>query len=219
MARLDGVREQRVQFLYDTDFVTVGVETSGSNYAVAEKNLFASSTIGDALRTNMPSAGFLAGDQTFLTFSVRHEIGFWGGTSAAGNGISGNAPGALETTAGVAIWTIHLSTFSFIVGSKSFFEGPISMTPAGGSPWGFVGADSNQPLITNGEPQSKAIYVLPLPIPVAQRESLRVTEKKPTSLQNGTAGATLDLVNLINDYTGARVFRCYLDGFNTRDVQ
>ncbi len=218
MARVEGIREQRVQFLYDTDFVCLGPVTSGADLALSEKNLFTNPT-GDQLRTNMQSAGFLAGDQTFLTFAVRHEIGFWGGESTGSDGLdnAGAAADALSTTAGVSVWTIWLSTFAFTVGAKTFFEGPVSMTPAGGSPWGVVN-DSHQPLITNGEPQSKAIYVLALPIPIAQREAIRVTEKKPTNINNGGA-ISMNLVAVINDYTGARVFRCYLDGFNTRDVQ
>lgn len=208
MAAVLGVRQQRVQFFYDTDFAVVGAVTTGNDLAQSEKQLFANAQPGNSVRTNMPSPGFLAGDQTFLTFAVRHEINFWGGvTSSAGSS-------ALPlTTATVSIMTINFSTFQFVVGDKPEFEGPVSMTPAGGGPWGFI-SDSAQVLITNGEPQTKAIYVLPLPIAIAKRQQIRVVEKKPSSVTTG-----YNFLDAINNYTGARLFRCYLDGFNTRDVQ
>ena len=211
MSRILGVRQQRVQFFYDTDFLTVGAVTTGVDFVASEKQLFASASPGNTSRTNMPTAGFLTGDQTFMCFAVRHEVMFWGGNSDAGAAV----PAVIENTAGVSIWTINLSTFAFAVGDKTEFEGPISMTPAGGGPWGVIN-DSNQPLITNGEPQTKAIYVLPLPIAITKRQGIRVTEKK-SDLTNGAN--TIPIIDLINRYTGGKLFRCYLDGFNTRDVQ
>ncbi len=214
MSRILGVRQQRVQFFYDTDFLTVGLVTSGTDLCASEKHLFASATPGSPVRTNMPAAGFLTGDQTFMCFAVRHEITFWGGNSSA----AAAHPQDLETTAGVSIWCINLSTFSFQVGEKVEFEGPCGMTPAGGGPWGVIN-DSNQPLIANGEPQTKAIYVLPLPIAITKRQGIRVTEKK-TDLTNpnGNPGA-IPIISMVNNYLGGKLFRCYLDGFNTRDVQ
>ena len=205
MAKLLGVRQQRVQFFYDTDFLVNGAVTSGDNLARSQKQLFASASIGDLTRSNMPSPGYLSGDQTFLTYAVRHEIGFYSGVSTV--------TGA-TTTAEVMWLTLHCSTFRYQVGEKVEFEGPVTMTPAGGGPWGFV-SDSAQPLITNGQPQNKSIYVLPLPIAVAKRQGIRVEE-----LKNDLTGASsISVVSAINTYTGYKAFRCYIDGFNTRDVQ
>lgn len=205
MAKLLGVRQQRVQFFYDTDFLVNGAVTAGDNLARSQKQLFASASIGDLTRSNMPSPGYLSGDQTFLTYAVRHEVGFYSGVSTV--------TGA-TTTAEVMWLTLHCSTFRYQVGEKVEFEGPITMTPAGGGPWGFV-SDSAQPLITNGQPQNKSIYVLPLPIAVAKRQGIRVEE-----LKNDLTGTTsISVVNAINAYDGFKAFRCYIDGFNTRDVQ
>jgi hypothetical protein len=205
MAKLLGVRQQRVQFFYDTDFLVNGTVTAGDNLARSQKQLFASASIGDLTRSNMPSPGYLSGDQTFLTYAVRHEVGFYSGVSTV--------TGA-TTTAEVMWLTLHCSTFRYQVGEKVEFEGPITMTPAGGGPWGFV-SDSAQPLITNGQPQNKSIYVLPLPIAVAKRQGIRVEE-----LKNDLTGSTsISVVNAINTYDGFKAFRCYIDGFNTRDVQ
>jgi hypothetical protein len=205
MAKLLGVRQQRVQFFYDTDFLVNGAVTSGDNLARSQKQLFASASIGDLTRSNMPSPGYLSGDQTFLTYAVRHEIGFYSGVSTVTDATS---------TAEVMWLTLHCSTFRYQVGEKVEFEGPVTMTPAGGGPWGFV-SDSAQPLITNGQPQNKSIYVLPLPIAVAKRQGIRVEE-----LKNDLTGASsISVVSAINTYTGYKAFRCYIDGFNTRDVQ
>jgi len=205
MAKLLGVRQQRVQFFYDTDFLVNGAVTAGDNLARSQKQLFASASIGDLTRSNMPSPGYLSGDQTFLTYAVRHEVGFYSGVSTV--------TGA-TTTAEVMWLTLHCSTFRYQVGEKVEFEGPITMTPAGGGPWGFV-SDSAQPLITNGQPQNKSIYVLPLPIAVAKRQGIRVEELK----NDLTGGTSISVVNAINAYDGFKAFRCYIDGFNTRDVQ
>jgi hypothetical protein len=207
MAKLLGVRQQRVQFFYDTDFLVTGVST-GIDLARSQKQLFASASIGDLTRSNMPSPGYLSGDQTFLTYAVRHEIGFYHllGT--------GGLPLAIPNIATLHWATLHSSTFRYQVGEKVEFEGPVTMTPAGGGPWGMVN-DSDNPMLTNGAPENKAIYVLPLPIAVSKRQGIRVEELK-TSLSGTTP---VDVVAAINAYTGARVFRCYIDGFNTRDVQ
>jgi hypothetical protein len=205
MAKLLGVRQQRVQFFYDTDFLVNGAVTSGDNLARSQKQLFASASIGDLTRSNMPSPGYLSGDQTFLTYAVRHEVGFYSGVSTV--------TGA-TTTAEVMWLTLHCSTFRYQVGEKVEFEGPITMTPAGGGPWGFV-SDSAQPLITNGQPQNKSIYVLPLPIAVAKRQGIRVEELK----NDLTGTSSISVVGAINTYDGFKAFRCYIDGFNTRDVQ
>jgi hypothetical protein len=212
MARVFGARQQRVQYFYDTDFLAAGVISTGVDLAQSEKELFAAATPGNKVRTNMPAAGFLTGDQTFMCFAVRHEVQFWGGTVPAGSQPSALA--AFGTTAAVAIWTIALSTYALQIDDKVEFEGPISMTPAGGGPWGFID-DSNQPLITNGEPQTKAIYVLPLPIAVTKRQGIRLIEKK----SNVTSTVTINILNMINNYSGGKLFRGYIDGVNTRNVQ
>lgn len=210
MPRLNNVREQRVQFFYDTDFLYWGNSSADAiNAASANKVLFADARPGNPSRTNMPSPGQLTGDQTFVCFAVRHEVLFHGGSSAVS---AGSVPAGSGDTASVTAWTIALSTFALTIGAKPQFEGPISMTPAGGGPWGFV-SDSTQPIVLNGEPQQQAIYVLPVPVNITQREAINMLEVK-SNLQN-----TLNLVNLINTYDGGKCFRAYIDGYNTRDVQ
>ena len=85
------------------------------------------------------------------------------------------------------------------------------MTPAGGGPWGFV-SDSASPLITNGEPDAPSIYVLPLPIAITKRQAIAMIEKK-------FAWGSVDIAAAINNYTGGKMLRAYIDGYNTRDVQ
>ena len=207
MAKVLGLREQRVQFFYDTDFVTVGAVTSAAdpNYASQQKNLFSDARAGNLLRTNLQGPGQLLSDQTFLTFAVRHEVMFY---TAAGVG------SGLTNLAGVgelSIWSMNTSTFQFQVDTKVEFEGPITMTPAGGGPWGFV-SDSAAPLITNGEPDAPSIYVLPLPIAITKRQAIAMIEKKYTF-------GGVNIADEINGWTGGKLFRAYIDGYNTRDVQ
>ncbi len=204
MAKVLGLREQRVQFFYDTDFINYGttLSTDTSNYAVAQKNLFSDARAGNLLRTNLQGPGQLLSDQTFLTFAVRHEVMFYGGDISAVTG--------LTNTAELSIWTLSTSVFQFQVDTKIEFEGPLTMTPAGGGPWGFI-SDSAQPLITNGEPDAPSIYVLPLPIAITKRQAIAMIEKKFSWGVDVAAG--------INAYTGGKLLRAYIDGYNTRDVQ
>lgn len=210
MSALLGVREQRAQFFYDTDFLAIGTVTTGADLAQAEKNLFAAAVPGNFARTNLQTAGQLTSDQTFVCYAVRHEVNFWGGVS------SGATPAAMNVTSGVSIATINNSTFAFAVGDKVMFQGPIAMTPAGGGPWGVI-QDSNQPLIVNGEPQAQGVFPLMIAIGVQARAGISMIERK----HNVTVGsnATLDVSALINNYTGLRIFRAYIDGAHTRDVQ
>lgn len=208
MAKVLGLREQRVQFFYDTDFITNGTTetTDSANFAVAQKNLFSDARAGNLLRTNLQGPGQLLSDQTFLTFAVRHEVMFY--ETAAANVV---AAGGLDSAAQLSIWTLSTSVFQFQVDTKIEFEGPLSMTPAGGGPWGFV-SDSAAPLITNGEPDAPSIYVLPLPIAITKRQAIAMIEKK-------FAWGTVDVAAAINNYTGGKLLRAYIDGYNTRDVQ
>ena len=66
MAKVLGLRQQRVQFFYDTDFKTQGATTSTSrDFCVPEKILFATvSGQGDLSRTNLVTPGQLSSDQT-----------------------------------------------------------------------------------------------------------------------------------------------------------
>ncbi len=207
MSRVLGLREQRVQFFYDTDFINDGETntTDTSNLAVAQKNLFSDARAGNLLRTNLQGPGQLLSDQTFLTFAVRHEVMFY---STDTNAL---AAGGLSSAAQLSVWTLSSSIFQYQVDTKIEFEGPISMTAAGGGPWGFV-SDSATPLITNGEPSTPSIYVLPLPIAVAKRQAIAMIEKK-------FAFGGVDIPAAINAYTGGKLFRAYIDGYNTRDVQ
>ena len=209
MAKVLGLRQQRVQFFYDTDFRVTGVVTAGAHLAAAEKILFAAATPGDLSLTNLPAPGQLTSDQTFLTFAVRHEVNFFPVNNTSGDS------GTLFTTAEHIIWTLQSSTFQFKVSEKIEFEGPLTMTPAGGGPWGYV-ADSANPLIVNGEPSSPSIYVMPLPVAITKRQGIQMIEKK-FNLAN-PAGTAINIVTAINNYPGGRLLRAYIDGYNTRDV-
>ena len=208
MAKVLGLREQRVQFFYDTDFIIDGATAAAdtANLAVAQKNLFSDARAGNLLRTNLQGPGQLLSDQTFLTFAVRHEVMFY--ATNAGNAV---AAGGINTAAQLQIWTLSTSIFQFQVDTKIEFEGPLTMTPAGGGPWGFV-SDSASPLITNGEPDAPSIYVLPLPIAITKRQAIAMIEKK-------FAWGNVDIATAINAYTGGKMLRAYIDGYNTRDVQ
>lgn len=210
MAKVLGLREQRVQFFYDTDFISSGTTgaTDTANLAVAQKNLFSDARAGNLLRTNLQGPGQLLSDQTFLTFAVRHEVMFY--ETSEGNGFTVGGSG-LGTAAQLSIWTLSTSVFQFQVDTKIEFEGPLTMTPAGGGPWGFIN-DSGVPLITNGEPDAPSIYVLPLPIAITKRQAIAMIEKK--FVWDG-----VNIADAINDYQGGKLLRAYIDGYNTRDVQ
>ena len=214
MAKVLGLREQRVQFFYDTDFITSGTTnaTDTANYAVAQKNLFSDARAGNLLRTNLQGPGQLLSDQTFLTFAVRHELMFFS-THTESGATQGNtvAAGGIGAASELSIWTLSTSVFQFQVDTKIEFEGPLTMTPAGGGPWGFI-SDSATPLITNGEPDAPSIYVLPLPIAITKRQAIAMIEKK-------FSWGGVDVAAAINDYEGGKMLRAYIDGYNTRDVQ
>jgi hypothetical protein len=217
MAKVLGLRQQRVQFFYDTDFKTQGATTSTSrDFCVPEKILFATvSGQGDLSRTNLVTPGQLSSDQTFLTFAVRHELNFF-----KANGVAVPAAGtSLKSVAELSVWVLANASFQYKVSEKVEFEGPLAMTPAGGGSWGYVN-DSTSPLIVNGEPDAPAIYVLPLPIAVTKRQAIQMIEKKATFQAGGGGAFTTDInvCTAINDFTGGKMLRAYIDGYNTRDV-
>jgi len=214
MAKVLGLREQRVQFFYDTDFISAGVTsaTDNLNLAVAQKNLFSDARAGNFLRTNLQGPGQLLSDQTFLTFAVRHEYLFFAVSNTSGDTQNsfGSFTPRINKPSQLSVWVGATSTFQFQVDTKIEFEGPLSMTPAGGGPWGFV-ADSATPLITNGEPDAPSIYVLPLPIAITKRQAIAMIERK--YIWDG-----IDIAGAINEYQGGKLLRAYIDGYNTRDV-
>ena len=218
MAKVLGIRQQRVQFFYDTYMKSRGntgaLNIPAQDQAVGEKILFTSNP-SSLDRTNMPASGQLTSDQTFLCYAVRHELQLYAG--AVANPTAG--PG-FGTTAAVFITALNSFVFRFQVSEKVEFEGPWSMTPTGGGPWGFV-SDSLQPLLTNGEPQARSIYVLPLPIAITKRQGIQMLERLFNFIGTGAGGtitATADPLQLLNEYTGIRLGRAYIDGYNTRDV-
>ena len=209
MAKVLGLKEQRVQFFYDTDFKTQGATTASSaDYVKSEKILFSNPEQGDLSRTNMFSSGMLVDDQTFLTFAVRHELQFFSANSVVTQGAT--AP-TLANVQELSVWTLHNSAFQFQVSAKVEFEGPLTMTPAGGGPWGYVN-DSTSPLIVNGDPASPSIYVLPLPVAITKRQGIQMIEKK-------FAFNNIDLPAAINGFEGGKLLRAYIDGYHTRAVQ
>lgn len=210
MAKILGLRQQRVQFFYDTYMKRRGDSTvaniATADQATSEKILFTSNP-GSLDRTNMPASGQLTSDQTFLTYAVRHELQFYGGRGTLAG---------FDETGPTFIVALNSMIFRFQVSEKVEFEGPWTMTPAGGGPWGFI-SDSLQPLLTNGEPQARSIYVLPLPVAITKRQGIQMIERV-FAFQGTTNNAEIDVTDLINDYSGIRLGRAYIDGYNTRDV-
>jgi len=214
MAKVLGLRQQRVQYFYDTymksrgDATTANIATN--DQAVSERILFTNNPTS-LDRTNMPAAGQLTSDQTFLCYAVRHELQLYGGVAQ-----DDELDGYPAETGAVFILALNSFTFQFKVSEKVEFEGPWAMTPAGGGPWGFI-SDSLQPLLTNGEPQARSIYVLPLPIAVTARQGIQMIERLFT-FAGTTVNNAINPINVLNDYSGIRLGRAYIDGYNTRDV-
>jgi hypothetical protein len=213
MSRVPGVAQVRAQFFYDTDYRCVGVTASNSDQvARSEKILFQSTRNGDLSLSNFPSANGLVGNQLFQVKAVRHEIHFQAiNGSVASTGLTGIAELVAVVLGG--------STFDFQVNDRSAFQGPVTMTPAGGGPFGFS-ADSAKPVLTNGEPTGKQIYALPLPIDIDANEPVKMIEKKYSLASGGgtPSQAAVDVVTAINDFAGQKLARAYIDGIHTRDA-
>ena len=210
MSRVPGVAQVRAQFFYDTDYRGSGVTAASSEHlARSEKILFQSTRNGDLSLSNFPTSNGLVGNQLFQIKAVRHEINFQ--AAAAEVAVTGVA-GIAELSALV----LGGSTFDLQVNDRSAFQGPVTMTPAGGGPWGFV-ADSVRPLITNGSPTGKQIYALPLPIDIDANEPVKMIEKKSDLTSGGTTAAIV-LTDTINNYVGQKLSRAYIDGIHTRDA-
>lgn len=215
MSRVPGVAQVRAQFFYDTDYRCVGATASNSDQvARSEKILFQSTRNGDLSLSNFPSANGLVGNQLFQVKAVRHEIHFQAINGSVGT-VTGVA-GIAELFAAV----LGGSTFDFQVNDRSAFQGPVTMTPAGGGPFGFS-ADTAKPVLTNGEPTGKQIYALPLPIDIDANEPVKMIEKKYSLASGGGTGApasAIDVVAVINDFQGQKLARAYIDGIHTRDA-
>ena len=213
MSRVPGVAQVRAQFFYDTDYRCVGVTASNSDQvARSEKILFQSTRNGDLSLSNFPSANGLVGNQLFQVKAVRHEIHFQAINGSVGTtGLTGIAELVAVVLGG--------STFDFQVNDRSAFQGPVTMTPAGGGPFGFS-ADSAKPVLTNGEPTGKQIYALPLPIDIDANEPVKMIEKKYSLASGGgtPSQAAVDVVAAINDFAGQKLARAYIDGIHTRDA-
>ena len=213
MSRVPGVAQVRAQFFYDTDYRCVGVTASNSDQvARSEKILFQSTRNGDLSLSNFPSANGLVGNQLFQVKAVRHEIHFQAINGSVGStGLTGIAELVAVVLGG--------STFDFQVNDRSAFQGPVTMTPAGGGPFGFS-ADSAKPVLTNGEPTGKQIYALPLPIDIDANEPVKMIEKK-YALASGGGSPTQDAVDVvaaINSFAGQKLALAYIDGIHTRDA-
>ena len=212
MSRVPGVAQVRAQFFYDTDYRCVGITASSSEHlARSEKILFQSTRNGDLSLSNFPTSNGLVGNQLFQIKAVRHEINF-----QAVNGLTINTSAVIIGTAEVMALVLGGSTFDLQVNDRSAFQGPVTMTPAGGGPWGFV-ADIARPLITNGSPTGKQIYALPLPIDIDANEPVKMIEKKSDLTSGGTTAAIV-LTDTINNYVGQKLSRAYIDGIHTRDA-
>jgi hypothetical protein len=202
------VAQVRAQFFYDTDYRYAGATAASSDMAASsEKILFQSTRNGNLSLSNFPSANGLVGNQLFQIKAIRHEVHF---QALAGAAVATGVTGIAELMALV----LGGSTFDLQVNDRSAFQGPLTMTPAGGGPWGFV-SDSLRPLITNGSPTGKQIYALPLPIDIDANEPVKMIEKKYSLTTSGTA---IDVVEAINSFTGQKLARAYIDGIHTRDA-
>ena len=217
MAKIVGIRQQRVQYFYDTLFRARGSLTTAIGQ---QTSLFSAATPGDLLRTNLQTAGQLASDQTFLTYAVRHELYLrptGASNSAGGNGLANQTDIDLRS-AGLFRDIIHHTTYQFKVDSKVEFEGFWAMTPAGGGTWGFL-SDSVDVNFVNGEPSSRAIYVLPLPIAVTQRQAIALIETfGDIPSGGGTGAAAVTILTNLNNFQGVKIGRGYIDGYHSRKV-
>lgn len=208
MSRVPGVAQVRAQFFYDTDYRYAGITAASSDMlASSEKILFQSTRNGNLSLSNFPSANGLVGNQLFQIKAIRHEIHF---QALAGAAVADGVTGIAELMALV----LGGSTFDLQVNDRSAFQGPVTMTPSGGGPWGFV-SDSLRPLITNGDPTGKQIYALPLPIDIDANEPVKMIEKKYSLTQSASS---IDTVAAINSFTGQKLARAYIDGIHTRDA-
>jgi hypothetical protein len=215
MSRVPGVAQVRAQFFYDTDYRCVGVTASNSDQvARSEKILFQSTRNGDLSLSNFPSANGLVGNQLFQVKAVRHEIHF-----QAINGSVDSASSGIDGIAELVAVVLGGSTFDFQVNDRSAFQGPVTMTPAGGGPFGFS-ANAAKPVLTNGEPTGKQIYALPLPIDIDANEPVKMIEKKYSLASGGgsPSQAAIDVVLAINNFAGQKLARAYIDGIHTRDA-
>jgi len=215
MSRVPGVAQVRAQFFYDTDYRCVGVTASNSDQvARSEKILFQSTRNGDLSLSNFPSANGLVGNQLFQVKAVRHEIHF-----QAINGSVDSASSGIDGIAELVAVVLGGSTFDFQVNDRSAFQGPVTMTPAGGGPFGFS-ANAAKPVLTNGEPTGKQIYALPLPIDIDANEPVKMIEKKYSLASGGGSPtqAAIDVVLAINNFAGQKLARAYIDGIHTRDA-
>ena len=215
MSRVPGVAQVRAQFFYDTDYRCAGQTSSSSDQvARSEKILFQSTRNGDLSLSNFPSANGLVGNQLFQVKAVRHEIHF--------QAINGSYASVANVLGIAELFAVVLggSTFDFQVNDRSAFQGPVTMTPAGGGPFGFS-ADADKPVLTNGEPTGKQIYALPLPIDIDANEPVKMIEKKYSLASGGGANSptnAVDVVAVINDFQGQKLARAYIDGIHTRDA-
>lgn len=209
MSRVPGVAQVRAQFFYDTDYRCWGATTTGDSLASSEKILFQSNRNGNLSLSNFPSSNGLVGNQLFQIKAVRHEIHFQAKEGAV-------TVTALTGIAELMACVLGGSVFDLQVNDRSAFQGPVTMTPAGGGPWGFV-SDSVKPLITNGNPTGKQIYALPLPIDIDANEPVKMVEKK-YDLTEGAGGTAVSTVTAINSFTGQKLGRAYIDGIHTRDA-
>jgi hypothetical protein len=156
---------------------------------------------------------------------VRHEIQFYA-AGVLGIGVTGaagteafNAAVGLNSSDQLMQVALTSCTFSFKVSEKIEFEGPVTMTPAGGGVYGQKTKDkqddtvffSGSSILTNGVPDSGSIYVLPLPVAITKRQGIQMIEKKFNM-------GTVNVVTAINEFKGAKLLRAYIDGYNTRDV-
>lgn len=214
MGKIVGYKQQRVQFFYDT---LVRARGSLSVAIGTTPQLFAGATIGTLQNTNLKTPGMLTSDETFLTYSVRHEVYLRPTGQSNGNTTSTSVDLDLRTS-GLFRDLIHNTCFRFQVSDKVEFEGPIFMTPAGGGEWGFIG-DSVDVILVNGEPQARAIYVLPLPVPIAARQAIIMTEVFATIPAGGSAGTTaVTVLDNLNSFQGVKIIRAYIDGYHSRDI-
>lgn len=156
---------------------------------------------------NLVLAGQLPQNNHFLAMAIR-VMPFPNVTETAEAApAAGTADGALQDQ--VALTRDGIA--SFRVGDKDYGEWPIYMLPGGGGPWGVmqmtggaVGATAQFQHGTNGAPDPRSVYSLPVPVAIPPLFNFSVTLEWP-------AAATL-----VNGDTAMFVM---LDGLVARPVQ
>lgn len=193
MPKLLGLREKIHQPIWD-HLCRVGSNTAPNPTVQSQTRMFAGSNLGQLQWTNMPQAGSLSSDSTYVILALRVWTHFRG-TSALD--MYHLVPNQMYCT--------------LKVGDKNYFQHPAWYTPAGGGTWGF---DSTQPLVNNGTPEQTATMRLGKPVSIPARQNFTVLidlfNVENADLRTTFLNASAQI--------GSREIMYLIDGLYTRDV-